>query len=76
MYCQREHRKGAEGIPFLDFYSLYPTKDNTDATGIRSGYFENLIQYCGAGFKRSQVIPAYVSKHERVFSWDENTLKK
>jgi len=76
IYRQGEHRKGAEGAPILDFYSKYPTKNNKDATGIRSGYFEHLTQYCGAGFDRTQFANDDLTKNERIFSWDNNTLGK
>ena len=68
MYHQHKYRKGVEGVPFLDFYSVYPTKLNTDTTSIQSGYFEHLIQYYGAGFKIPQVIPDSATKPDRKFS--------
>ena len=70
MYRQSEHRKGTEGVPSLNFYSKYPTRDNIDAAGIRSGYFEQLIKYRGDGFKRTQVIHDAIAKHNHIFSWD------
>ena len=63
MHRQSERRKGAEGVHFLYFYSNYPTRDNTDVTGIQSGYFEHIIKYCKVGFKSTQVIPDNVTKH-------------
>ena len=68
------HRKKAATASLLDgecFYTLYPSQSNTNQIPDRLGYFEDLQQYCGFCFKRTENIEALVSTIEGrgLFDW-------
>jgi hypothetical protein len=55
------------------FYSSYPSKSITSTDGIRRrGYFENLRQYCGIGFRRDGDMSILIG----IFKWGEDVVEK
>ena len=53
------------------FYTLYPSRSNPNHLENMIGYFEDLKQYCGFCFKRSQNINGLISMTdgESIFDW-------
>ena len=49
-----------EQMRHLRFYRQYPLQEAKDNYGAPSGYFENLVMYCGMAFDKKQVTrPLY-----------------
>ena len=68
------HRKKAATATLLDgecFYTLYPSESNTNQLPNRMGCFEDLIQYCGFCFNRSENVDPMISTIEGscLFDW-------
>ena len=69
-----DHRKKAVSALLLDgecFYTLYPSRSNSNQLPDQIGHFENLQQYCGFCFNRKSNVDGLVPtvEGEGMFDW-------
>ena len=58
------------------FGIFYPSKESRPNGSVRRGWFENLQQYCGIGFDRSETTSSLYAVDDGIFYWDEASLKE
>ena len=53
------------------FYTMYPSRSNSNQLSNRMGYFDDLTQYCGFSFKKSEDVEALISTVDGkcLFDW-------
>ena len=71
---EKGHSKKAVSSSLVDgecFYTLYPSRLNTNQLPNRMGHFEDLTQYCGFSFNRSEDVDGLISTDEDkgLFDW-------
>ena len=68
------HKKKAVTASLVDgecFYTLYPSRSNTNQLPNRRGYYEDLTQYCGFSFHRTKNVKGLIAVDEdhSLFDW-------
>ena len=68
------HIKKAATASLVDgecFYTLYPSRSNENQLPNRMGHFEDLTQYCGFCFNRSENVNSLISTvdGQSLFDW-------
>ena len=72
---EQGHMKKAVSASLVDgecFYTLYPSRSNVNQMPNRRGYFDDLTQYCGFSFHRTEDIDGLTERNTdtSLFDWD------